>query len=239
MNMIYSDDGRILTPPKSLKPMLKAAYPAFFKLIGHIRFFYTVDEIWDGKTSLIFEINDEQLAAITLCDSAFNIRIAEIDFKIIADHTLDDVFKMLEKNAVANHRRPTEQLDINLDEYPNGIRCDLCQINKLNNKNDLTGCEKFRIMNRHCYYGVEDGWGESGGKVDSSWICAGKQGCYKKSYACYKKKGVKNCFECGEYRACGDCGVGHNPGECNLGITAEEVSCLIIPYCEVERLDLL
>ena len=46
-------------------------------------------------------------------------------------------------------------------------------------------------------------------------------------------------MECGEYRTCGDCGVGHNPGECNLGITAEEITNLIIPYCEVERLDLL
>jgi len=59
------------------------------------------------------------------------------------------------------------------------------------------------------------------------------------SHVCLEQNGLSNCLECGAYRDCEDCGVGHNPGECNLGITAEEVTCLIIPYCDVERLDYL
>ena len=54
----YADDGRILTPPKELEPMLKDSFPAFSKLLGHIRFFYMADEIWDGKSSLIFDATD-------------------------------------------------------------------------------------------------------------------------------------------------------------------------------------
>jgi|GEM_PF-4548568 len=73
----------------------------------------------------------------------------------------------------------------------------------------------------------------------STWTCGGKEACYEKTLACLVKTGRENCLECGKYHTCGDCGVGHSPGECNLGITAEEVANLIIPYCDVERLDLL
>ena len=53
MYNFYADDGRVLTPPKELEPQLKGSFPAFSKLIGHVRFFYMTDEIWDGKTLLI------------------------------------------------------------------------------------------------------------------------------------------------------------------------------------------
>ena len=236
MKHIISNDGRILTPPKELKLLLKNAFPAFFKILGHIRFFYVADEIWDGSTTLIFNAANKQLATITLADGAFHMCIANEDFHIIDESILDSIFEALKKAASANQHRPTQQLGMDLHEYPSGIRCDLCQLNNVNNANDFSGCEKFHIMNRHCYYGVQDDWGETEFSPDT---CIGKQGCYTRTYACLEKKGFQNCFECGEYRTCSDCGVGHNPGECNLGITAEEITCLIIPYCEVERLDLL
>lgn len=236
MKHITSNDGRILTPPKELEPLLKGAFSAFFKTLGYIRFFYVADEIWDGKTVLIFNANGEQFASIMLDDGAFCINIAEKSFRIVDESALDDVFEVLRKTASDGQRRPAEQLNVNLDEYPSGVRCDLCQLNKINNLTDFSGCKKFHVMNRHCYYSVAEGWGET---EFSTYTCEGKQGCYTKTYACLEKKGFKNCLKCGEYRTCGDCGVGHNPGECNLGITAEEVTNLIIPYCEVERLDLL
>jgi len=236
MATLFSNDGRILTPPKELEPLLKGAFPAFFKLLGHIRFFYVVNEIWDGKTSLVFNTNGEQLAVVTLGDSVFHIFIADEDFQIVDESMLDGVYDALKKTASDSQRRPEEQLTVDLDEYPNGIRCDLCILEKRHNENDFTGSRKFAIMDRHCYHGVEEGWGEG---IFSPSYCEGKQGCYAKTYTCLEKKGFNNCLECGEYRTCGDCGVGHNPGECNLGITAEEVTNLIIPYCEVERLDLL
>ena len=236
--MITASDGRTLTPPKELKPLLKGAYPAFFKLLGHIRFFYTVDERWDAKASLGFE----RLADIALGDGAFAVHVADESFHVTGETQLDAIYTALQKSAAPAQRRSEDQLAVDLAEYPSGIRCDLCQLNQSNNTNDVSGCEKFQVMNRHCYYGVEEGWGVSDGKVDSKWICEGKRGCYSKTLACLKKKkrkGVTNCLECGEFRTCDRCGVGHNPGECNLGITAEEVTCLIIPYCEVERLELM
>ena len=81
MFVFHSDDGRILTPPKELKPLLKSAYPAFFKMLGHIRFFYVADEIWDGKTSLISRASGEQFVAVTLDDGGFYIHIGDNDFQ--------------------------------------------------------------------------------------------------------------------------------------------------------------
>jgi hypothetical protein len=231
----YADDGRILTPPKELKPLLKDSFAAFFKLIGHIRFFYVADEIWDGKRSIVFNAGDEQLAAITLGDGGFSIRITGDDFPIRDESALDVVFNVLNQTATVRQRRPIEQLNVNLDEYPSGIRCDMCLLHMSHNENDFEGCRKFPIMDRNCYYGVQEGWGET---VFSPFKCDGKQ-CYTKTYICLDKKGYKNCLECGEYHICGDCGVGHDPGECNLGITAEEVTSLILPYCEIERLDFM
>ena len=233
----YADDGRVLTPPKELAPLLKGAFPAFFTLIGHIRFFYVADEIWNGKDSLNFKADGEQLANIALEDSAFYINISNEIFRITDESSLDIIFKALNRTARSSQRRPSEQLSVDLDEYPNGIRCDLCLLYKLNNENnDYSGNRKFPVMDRHCYYGVAEGWGCC---EFSTWTCEGKEGCYTKTYTCLEKKGFKNCLDCGEYHTCSECGVGHNPGECNLGITAEEVTNLIIPYCEIERLDLL
>lgn len=235
MKHFTADDGRILTPPKELEPLLKGSFPAFFNLLGHIRFFYVADEIWDGNTSLIFKTNGKQLAAITLEDSAFVVNIADDQFRIVDESSLDNIFDLLNKTAFSNQRRPADQLSVDLEEYPNGIRCDLCLLYKENNiDNDFAGNRKFPVMDRHCYYGVNEGWGET---EFSTWTCNGKDGCFTKTYACIEKNGFKNCFDCGEYETCDQCGVGHNPGECNLGITAEEVTNLIIPYCDVERLD--
>jgi len=237
MFSFYSNDGRILTPPKELKPLLKESYPAFFKLIGHIRFFYIADEIWDGKSTIIFNAYGKELALITLEDSAFYNNIGDEKFHIKDESLLINIFDVLKKTALPKQNRPLEQLSVDLNEYPNGIRCDLCLLYKKNNENnDYLGNRKFPVMDRHCYYGVAEGWGCT---EFSTRTCEGKEGCYTKTYSCLEKRGLKNCLDCGEYRTCNDCGVGHDPGECNLGITAEEVTNLIIPYCEIERLDLL
>lgn len=65
MYHFYADDGRILTPPKELESQLKDAFPAFSKLLGHLRLFYMTDEIWDGQSSLVFKSDREQISAVT------------------------------------------------------------------------------------------------------------------------------------------------------------------------------
>ena len=186
-----SDDGRILTPPKELKPLLKDSYVSFYKLIGHIRFFYTADEIWDGKASIVLSMDDEQLAAMTICDGSFHVGIDGHDFQVIDETNLGVVCEMLRKTATSKQRRPMEQINVDLNKYPSGIRCDMCLLHTSHNANDFEGCRNFPIMDRNCYYGVEEGWGET---VFSPVICDGTQ-CYARTYICLEKRRFKNCLE--------------------------------------------
>jgi len=61
------------------------------------------------------------------------------------------------------------------------------------------------------------------------------EGC--KAFICLSAKGYANCAECGEYHSCDAFVNCHHPAQCNLGITAEEITKLVIPYATKERLD--
>ena len=244
MYHIYADDGRILTSPKELEPLLEGSFPAFSKIVGHIRFFYMVDEIWDGKSSLIFSADGKQLADITLDDSFFKIQIADEIFPIVDELLLDTVFEALTKTAPSAQQRPFEQLTINLDDpnqFPCGRRCDLCLGSKKSDKHNFSKGENFGYMNWVCYHNCVPGLDI--GRFDGIFSC---QGCAQtrktedcKYFPCPTEKGHANCVECGEYHSCDvyhDC---HYPSQCNLGITSEEVTKLVIAYCNKERLDVL
>ena len=245
MYHFHADDGRILTPPKELEPRLKGAFPAFSKLLGHIRFNYVADEIWDGKSSLVFKADGEQLAAVTLDDGAFHVRIAGEEFGIADEALLDTVFEALKKTASPAQRRPFEQRTIN--GCPCGRRCDLCLGSKeYSEDGSFSEGDNFGYMNWLCYHNCID---VKVNRFDGVFKCHGCEarritkgvwddwwdGC--KYYNCLTEKGYANCVECGAYHSCdvfSDC---LTPGQCNLGITAEEVTKLVIPYCMIERLD--
>ena len=141
----YAYDQRILTPPKELEPLLKGLFPAFIDLLGHIRFFYMADEIWDGKSSLIFNTDGEQLASIILDDSIFHVRIANKYFQIVDEVLLDNVFKVLMKTVPISWHRPIGQLSVNPDPnvFPCGYLCDLCLGYKCHNGIDISGSDNF------------------------------------------------------------------------------------------------
>jgi len=134
----YADDGRILTSPRELEPLLKGSFPAFIKTLGHIRFFYLMDEIWDGKSSLAFNAGGEQFIDITLDDGVFYIHIAENKFHIIDETLLGNAFEEIKKTVPIDWHRPFEQLTVNPDPnvYPCGYRCDLCLGSKRYNEYD-------------------------------------------------------------------------------------------------------
>ncbi len=245
MYHFHADDGRILTPPKELEPQLKGAFPAFSTLLGHIRFFYMADEIWDGKSSLVFIADDERLAAVTLDDGFFHMQIAHDGFLITDETPLENVFEALRETASSARRRPFEQLTVNRndpDEYPCGYRCDMCLVNKKYNQNDLSGSEKFGVLNWVCYHECVPNVNVE--RSDhNTFVCPGCEASREKRncryYYCPTEKGYANCVECGEYHTCDVHRNSHYPGQCNLGITAREVTELVIPYCVKERLDTL
>jgi len=240
----YADDGRILTPPKELEPMLKGSFSAFIKIVGHIRFFYVVDEIWDGKSSLVFHADREQLISITLDDGIFYIHIADKDIQITDETLLDSVFEALKKNVPSVNCRPFEQLTVNLND-PNqfscGRRCDLCLGSKKSDKNNFSKDENFGYLNWLCYHNCVPGIDIE--RWDGVFTCPGCVETRKtkdcKYFPCPTEKGYANCVECGKYHSCdiyNDC---HYPGQCSLGLTADEITSLVIPYSGKERLDIL
>lgn len=239
----YADDGRILTPPKELEPQLEGAFLAFIKLLGHIRFFYMADEVWDGKSTLIFCADGEQLAAVSLDDDVFYVHIAGEGLGILDETMLDTVFEALRKTVSPSRCRPFEQLTVNQNdpnEYPCGYRCDMCLGNKRYNENDFSGSEKFDYMNWVCYHHCVPN-ANIERNVHNKSVCPGcdakKNNC--RYFTCPTEKGYANCAQCGGYHSCEVHRDSHYPGQCNLGLTAEEVTSLVVPYSMKERLDVL
>jgi len=243
MYHFHADDGRVLTPPKELEPKLNGAFPAFSKLLGHVRFNYVADEIWDGKSSLVFSAGGEQLAAVTLGKGVFDVHIAGENFRIVDETRLDAVYEVLKK-LPAGCRRPFEQRTV--DGCPCGRRCDLCLGSKeYSGDGSFSAGENFGYMNWLCYHNCID---VKVKRFDGVWDCPGckasrtSDGRWEawddcKFFKCLVEKGRENCAECGEYHSCDALRGCHYPGQCNLGIAAEEVTKLVIPYAQKERLD--
>jgi hypothetical protein len=150
-------------------------------------------------------------------------------------------YKSLEA-APTGRRRPYEQLTVNLSDpnaYPCGTRCDMCLVNKKHNENDFSGSEKFDYMNWLCYHNCVPNVSVER-NVHHQSVCPGCEARRKECpfYLCPMEKGYANCVECGAYHSCDTRRGCHYPGQCNLGITAEEITRLVIPYCMTERLDI-
>ena len=273
MEQITADDGRFLTPPKEMEPILKGAYPVFYELLGHMRWFYLADEIWDGKSSIIFNANGEHLAVLTLGDGYFTFQVADICFHVadtgfrvadissrVADNSfrvtdicfravnksvLNDIFVAINKHATDNQRRPDGQLTIDPDGCPCGRQCNLCLGSMNYDEKNFSASVNFGYMNWVCYHGCIP---EKVERFDGVFNCPGChairttndvwkdwKGC--KAFICLSAKGHTNCAECGEYHTCDAHYNCHHPSQCNIGITADEVTKLVIPYATKERLD--
>ena len=245
MKHITADDGRVSAPPKELETLLCGAFPAFYQLLGHIRWYYNTDEIWDGESSLFFSTGGELLAAIAFSEDTFCVQIADEDFKIENETALSDFFGALKKYATADQRRPADQFDLAPDRCLCGWRCDLCLGSMNSDEKNFTASENFGYMNWLCYHGcipdkVERYSGvfkcpgckaiRSTNDVWENW-----KGC--KAFACLSTKGHTNCAECGEYKSCEAHINCHHPAQCNIGVSAEEITKLVIPYATKECID--
>jgi hypothetical protein len=246
MYRFTTDDGRILTPPAELETLLRGSFPAFSKLLGHTRFYYMMDEAWDGVSSLAFNADSEQFITVTLEDSVFYVHIANECFKIVDETLLENAFGLMKNTVPISYHRPFEHLSIHPDPivFPCGYRCDLCLGSKEYNDHDLSESDNFVYMNWVCYHGCVPGadierpsTNEKGKGIFRCSGCTKNRNKFCQSYTCSKAKGYANCVECGEYHLCDVYRDSHYAGQCNLGITAEEVTKLVIPYCMKERLD--
>ncbi len=235
--------------------LLGSTAPILSELVGRIRMEYAVDEFYDGKDEVKFRRGCKTLATLYLHEGYFTFLIifgkAErekfdsmraafppefLSFydgaktyhdgkwlfcDIRADGDVDTLMRLLYIKKRPN-RKP-ERLDGGVISLC-GNRCDLCLLHK-----EHFDPEAFTEGEKHCYFT------EAEPPVDhSSHACAGctpeKQCGYRK---CAAAKGLSSCGECDFVH----CTTEHftEPGRCNLGITADEVSRFILPYCGKER----
>jgi hypothetical protein len=150
----------------------------------------------------------------------------------VVDEThIDDIIRLLSIKRKPN--RKTKELS--LDGCGKcGNRCDLCLLYVKNNEGERADRLLFGEMDWRCYHSADEV--RPDGEIA---ICPGCGGQCSETIACVKNKGFENCGQC-DYRHCtaeGEHIYGYDPGRCNLGLTAEEVTRVILPYCGKERFD--
>lgn len=235
--------------------LLRDAAPVLSEFVGRIRMAYAVDEIFDGKDEVKFRRGGKTLVTLYLHEGYFTVLMifgkaerekfetmradfpaefcASYDaartyhdgkwmfYDVHADGDVDMLMCLLHIKKRPN-RKPEKLVDAVISMC--GNRCDLCALHK-----DHFDPQAFTIGEKHCYFTADEQ------EVDhSAHACPGcipeKQCGYRK---CAAEKGLPSCGDC-DYE---HCTAEHftEPGRCNLGITAEEVSRFILPYCGKER----
>ena len=233
----YANDGRILTPPKELKSLLKNSFQAFSSFLDHIRFFYVLDELWDGETNLIFTRNNENVVTIIISDGFFSVSMKDKTFNVTDEILLDSIFEAL-KITANSFSRPVEQLTININGFPCGYRCDLCTLNEKNNESKL-----FNYMNWVCYCDCLEGITidkitSNGNKCKGCELVRKQNPKYCRYINCATEKWFSNCVACKEFNTCNEMKDSHHPGQCSLGLTSDEITKLVVPYYMKWRLNL-
>lgn len=235
--------------------LLGATAPVLSELVGRIRMEYVMDELFDGKDEVKFRRGGKTLVTLYLHEGYFTFLIifgkeerAKFDavrsefptefiqfydaartyhdgkwlfYDVRADGDVDLLMHLLHIKKRPN-RKP-EKLSSAVISLC-GNRCDLCPLHK-----DHFDPAAFTEGEKHCYLTAEEP------AVDhSAHTCPG----------CVSEKdcGYRRCAAAKGLTSCGDCDFEHcisehftEPGRCNLGITADEVSRFILPFCGKER----
>jgi hypothetical protein len=146
---------------------------------------------------------------------------------------IDDIINLLHIKRKPNRK----EKELSLDGCGRcGNCCGACLLYVKNNENGKQGNLLFQEMDWRCYHSEGEEQADYSGVICPG--CASM--CGNKTVDCLKKKGFATCGEC-DYRHCNCPDDVHiadfDPGKCNLGLTAEEITRCVIPYCGKERFD--
>lgn len=235
--------------------LLGAAAPVLSDLVGRIRMEYVMDELYDGKDEVKFRRGGKTLVTLYLHEGYFTALIIfgkaerekfeaqQSEFPatfcefyhasrtyhdgkwmfcdVHPDGDVDMLMRLLHIKKRPN--RKTENLTGAVISLC-GNRCDQCMLHK-----DHFEPQRFTEGEKHCYFSSGEPAQDHTNQACPG--CVPEKGCnYRK---CAAEKGLCSCGEC-DYE---HCPTEHftEPGRCNLGITAEEVTQFILPYCGKER----
>ncbi len=238
-----------------LDTLLGETAPVLAELTGRIRLAYAVDEVYDGKDEVKFRRGGKTLATLYLHEGYFTLLVIygktererfealrgefPAEFCAFYDtartyhdgkwlfydvHQDEDVGMLMRLLHIKKRpNRKPEKLDGAIVSLC-GNRCDLCTLHQ-----DHFEPEAFSVGEKHCYFTAEEPMVDHSGHACLGCLAEKACGYWK----CAASKGLASC---------GDCDFEHctsehftEPGRCNLGITAEEVTRFILPYCGKER----
>jgi hypothetical protein len=223
-----------------------------------------MDELWNGTDQLKFRRGGKTLISIGFNDGKFNVLVIfgksereKFDlqrnefseyicnyydnsknyhdgkwmFIDISDETyLDDTYKLLQIKKKPNRKEDLSKAYVGYC----GNRCDHCLLYIKNNETEKGNLE-FHEKDWKIYHTEDEKRADYSG-----YTCAG---CFSNNNQCPEKnclaeKGLKSCVEC-DFLDCNKNSHDFDAGKCNLGISADDVTRAVIPYCANERLKLL
>lgn len=227
-------------------------------IVGYIRTHYVMDEKWDGHSELKFRQGGKTLLTIYLKPDKVSARIIfgkaeresfELQFFNFSEYvnkcyneatTYHDgkwmVFDIKDMETAREivmlieiKKKPTRKPAKNPKILsPCGKNCNICPLYKDNAKTQFRRNE-LAIALAKCLGGSAKGMDKA---------CPGcsltnnarpiNGGCER--YHCVKSKGISNCIECAKGYCAKEC-FGINPGLYIPGLSADEVTEYIIPFC--------
>ncbi len=256
-----------IKPYEEIAPLLGTSKAAWEKLVGYIRVFYMMNELWDeGKpdssycNALKFRYGSKTLVTLYVRDGFFKVNLVfgkgerakfeeqQATFpaylrKLYADTQsyhdgkwlwidvrdsviIDDIIHLLHIKRKPNRKSAVISFSPQSERCTN--RCDICLLYLNNNETQDERFEFHKGDYRCCHAADPDK-----GNNDSSNICDGRRDNYE-VVRCAAEKGLSDCSQC-NYHACNiNTNNFINPGRCDLGLTAEDVTRLIIPDCGME-----
>lgn len=227
-------------------------------LVGYIRTHYVMDELWDGHSELKFRRSGKTLLAIYLKPDKVSARIifgkAERDSFELQSFNFSEYINKCYNDAATYHdgkwmvfdirdmqtareialltdikKKPTRKPAASSKTLsPCGKHCAICPLYKGNIKtqlrrNDLAIALAKRLGN---YAKNPDNVCPGCSLINNIHPVNG--GCER--YNCAKSKCLSSCAECGSCR-CDKKSFGIDPGLCTPGLSADEVTEYIIPFC--------
>ena len=229
---------------------------AWVKLVGHIRVYYKMDELWDGKDELKFRWAGKTFVTLYLREGYFTVlliygKTERASFEAEAD-TYPTILQELYENSHTYHDGKWMSLDVRdgriipdlirmltIKRKPNrkkedlknafvgccGTRCDRCLLYVGNG--GIENRKLFSEGEHKCYFREDEPMNDSSG--------INCPGCHDDCHIrkCSKEKNMKSCAEC-DYMNCDNSPLS---GRCNIGLTADDVTQFVLPYCGRERFE--
>lgn len=246
---------------KEVEGILGQSASAWIKIIGYIRTNYIMDEFWDAKNCLKFQRSKKTLVTFYIKDKKFSALIIfgknerekfELTTSDFSDYInniydssktyhdgkwmfidtndisqADDIIKLVKIKKKPNRK----EINDNIFMGKCGNRCDQCLLYVKNNEIE-GGRFEFQKGDWKCYHS-----GDPSQSYDySNHIC---NGCHNdcKVVKCTLEKGFENCGQCDYHNCKIDDNNFTNPGRCNLGLSADDITRFVMPYCGRERFD--